>query len=366
MFPNLQSKHKLAFASFTASFVLFLSYLLLDDFLFGEEIRKELRAFVWIRLGVGLSFSIVLGFLTYFLINLSFKSLKSISQLLQNWSQDVYEDSGESERGDELGELARHFRIALYQKKTKEETVSQESLNKKERELSDKIQKFFHKIRLHKIKNLDITVFPRSSDSGESDYANIIPTADGCFGVLAGFPNHGAIESSFKARIEGMISLAQETTGLRGEDLLYKIDRALRSTPISYLNLTLFYLETRNGEAGILQFQKLPALVQKSGKTNILPISKQVFYDFRSSTRDVKKIQIRPGEYLVFLSDRLTELTSSAGVAPLLIQLQNWSAGRDYKNSRELTLDFGRFLEMESGKKGLSKAAILTVGRVRD
>ncbi|TGL62998.1 Arg-Lys translocation region protein phosphatase RktP [Leptospira sarikeiensis] len=366
MFPNLQSKHKLAFASFTAAFVLFLSYLLLDDFLFGEEIRKELRAYVWVRLSVGFIFSGLLGILTYYLIGLGFKSLKSLSQLLQNWTQDVYEDSGETEREDELGELARHFRIALYQKKAKEENFSQEALNKRERELSDKIQIFFHKIRLHKIKNLDITVFPRTSDSSETDYANIIPTADGCFGILAGFPNHGAVESSMKARIEGMISLAQETTGMRGEDLLYKIDRSLRSTPISYLNLTLFYLETRNGEAGILQYQKLPALVHKNGKTTSLPISKQVFYDFRNSTRDVKKIQVKPGEFLVFLSDRLTEITSSAGVAPLLIQLQNWSSNREYKNSRELTLDFGRFLEMEAGKKGLSKAAILTVGRVRD
>ncbi|TGK00701.1 Arg-Lys translocation region protein phosphatase [Leptospira semungkisensis] len=366
MFPQIQSKHRLAFASFTASFILFLLYLLLDDFLFGEEIRKELRHFVWLRLLIGFFFSGILGTLTFYLLQFNFRSLRSLSQLLQNWTQDVYEDSGEIEREDELGELARHFRIALYQRKAKEENVSQEALSKKERELSDKIQKFFHKVRLHKIKNLDITVFPRSSEKAESDYASIIPTADGCLGILAGFPNYGALESALKTRLEGMISLAQETTGLRGEDLLYKIDRAIRSTPISYLNLTLFYLETRNGEAGILQYQKLPAFVHRNGKTNVLPNSKQVFYDFRSTQRDVRKISLKPGEFFVVLSDRLLELSNGTTETQFHSKLQNWSSNKEYKNSRDLTLDFGRFLETEAGKKGLSNAAILTVGRVWD
>ncbi len=364
MSENLQSKQKLSIISFTSSFVLFLLFILLDDFLFGETFRKELRSFVWIRLCIGFLFSALLSLLTYYLLQVMFRSLRTLSHLLQNWTQDVYEDGGEEEREDEIGELARHFRIALYQKKTKEENISQESLARQERQLSDKIQSFFHKIRLHKIKNLDITVYPRRSEKGDTDYGNIIPTADGCLGILAGFSNDGSLESAMKIRIEGMISLAQETTGLRGEDLLYKIDRALRSTPISYLNLTLFYLETRNGEAGILQYQKLPALIHKNGKTQSLESSKQGFYDFRSAQRDVKKFTIHPGEFLVLLSDRLTELSGIG--AQILPKLQNWNSGKDYKNSRELVLDFGRFLESEAGNTAISKASILAVGRVRE
>ncbi|MFB5649775.1 Arg-Lys translocation region protein phosphatase RktP [Leptospira wolffii] len=366
MSDNVQSKQKLSIIAFTVAFVFFLLFILLDDFLFGEDIRKVLRTLVWIRLSVGFLFSALISLLTYHLLQTTFRSLKSLSTLLQSWTQDVYEDSGEEEREDEIGELARHFRIALYQKKAREEHSSEESFVRKERELSDKIQGFFHKIRLNKIKNLDITVYPRNSVQGETDYGNIIPTADGCLGILAGFPNEGVLESAMKARIEGMISLAQETTGLRGEDLLYKIDRALRSTPISYLNLALFSLETRNGDLGILQYQKLPALVHRNGKTTPLQNSQHVFYDFKSNPRDVKKLSLKPGEFLILLSDRLTELSGSHNASQILSELQAWSAGKDYKNSRDLVLDFGRFLESIFGKKALSKASLLAVGRVRE
>lgn len=366
MSESVQSKQKLSIIAFTASFSLFLAFILLDDFLFGEEFRKVLRKFVWIRLSVGFLFSSLISLLTFYLLQTAFKSLKVLSQVLQGWTRDVYEDSGEEERDDEIGELARHFRIALYQKRAKEENLSQETLVRKEREFSDKIQRFFHKIRLHTIRNLDITVYPRGSETGEADYGNVIPTADGCLGILAGFPNDGVIESAMKARIEGMVSLAQETTGLRGEDLLYKIDRSLRSTPISYLNLALFHLETRNGDLGILQYQKLPALLHKNGKTIPLENSKQVYYDFKSSQKDLKKLVLKPGEILVLLSDRLTELSGTHQASDILSELQVWSSGKDYKNSRELVLDFGRFLESIFGKKALSKASLLAIGRVRE
>lgn len=216
---------------------------------------------------------------------------------------------------------------------------------------------------MHKIRNLDITIFPRTSEDSSCDYGNVIPTADGCLGILAGFPNNGFLESGMKARIEGMISLAQETTGIRGEDLLYKLDRALRSTPIPYLNLTLFYIETRTGEIGFLQCQELPILIHRQNRTVSLEQPKRRFYDFRAASRDIQRTVLKQGEFIVVLSDRLKELAGGERKI-LLSKLQNWTAGKEFRNTRELVLDFGRWLEAEAGKKTLYKASILSVGRV--
>ncbi|PJZ70074.1 Arg-Lys translocation region protein phosphatase [Leptospira perolatii] len=364
---QLHPKYKLALAIFTASFSFFLVFVLIDDLFLGDVNRIEFRKFLWIRLLAGFAFSILLGGLTFYFVNLIYRSLKSLAHLFRAWSaeQDPEEEFGITGGNDEIGELSRSFRLALFQRSEEEVSEQTESKLHQEKEYANKLQSLFFKIKLHKIRNLDITVFPRSSENGETDYANIIPTADGCMGILAGFPNSGYIEAGLKARIEGMVSLAQEMTGVRGEDLVYKLDRSIRSTPISGLNLTLFYLETRNGELGYLQYQETPILIYKNARISEQEVSKHRFYDFQSAGKEIRKLNLKPNEYFILVSDRVPEIWNN-NIAISLQKIKTWSEGKDYKNSREVVLDLARCLESEVGRSEMSKAAILCVQRVRN
>lgn len=117
MFRKLHTKYKLSFAIFTIAFVFFLLFVLIDDAVVKGGTALALRSLLWLRLGTAFVFSSALGGLTLFILHLTYKSLRSLTHLFQSWTQDVYEETGESERNDEIGELARSFRIALFQKK---------------------------------------------------------------------------------------------------------------------------------------------------------------------------------------------------------------------------------------------------------
>ncbi|MDL5244638.1 Arg-Lys translocation region protein phosphatase RktP [Leptospira weilii] len=363
MITKIPSKLKLSIAVFVLSLLFFLIYTVTDDIILKSPLGEQKAIALSIRLAISISFSTLLASLVFYSVKLIYSSMHSLVTLVQDWgNDDVYEETPVAERNDEIGELVRAFRLKFFQQKELEDTPSQEALGEKTKELSDSIQRAFYRIHLPKIQNLDISLLPRMSGNSNCDYVNVIPSMDGCVGILAGFPHPGVLESAFKARLEGIFSLANETGGIRGEELILKIGKILSKMPVPFLSLSLFHLITKTGELGFVHFQELPAFVYKNGELNSLEKTKVRYFDYKAIDLDVKKTALKMGEYWILVSDRTY---SAIGVSDseFTEQLQSSLAGKDPKNSRDLVLHCGRILEKKYGKQILETSALLAVAR---
>lgn len=316
-----------------------------------------------IRLALSVSFSLFLSSLVFYSVKLIYASMRGLVTLVQDWGSDVYEETPVAEQDDEIGELVRAFRIKFFQQKQLEGNDSQELSQTRSRELSDGIQRAFYRIQLPKIRNVDISLFPRMSSESNCDYVNVIPTGDGCAGVLAGFSSPGVLESAFKARLEGIVSLAAETPSIRGEELIFKIAKTLSKMPVPFLNLSLFYLETRTGDLGYVCFQELSPFLFRNDEVIVLEKkSKSKYFDYKPGDINLQKTTLRFGEILLLTSDRTF---SAIGIpsGEFVRQFQNSLNGKKYPNSRDVILDCGRTLERRYGKNVLETSALLAVGR---
>ncbi|XDD51671.1 Arg-Lys translocation region protein phosphatase RktP [Leptospira sp. WS92.C1] len=363
MLTKIPSKLKLPIAVFVLSFLFFLVYTVTDDIILKSPLGQNKAISLTIRLALSVSFSALLASLVFYAIKLIYSSMRSLVTLVQDWGSDVYEENPVAERDDEIGELVRAFRLKFFQQKELEDSGSQEFQSEKTRELSDGIQRSFYRIQLPKIRNLDISLFPRMSGDSNCDYVNVIPTSDGCMGVLAGFPSPGVLESAFKARLEGIFSLANETSGIRGEELVFKIGKTLSKMPIPFLNLSLFYLETRTGELGYIHFQDLPAFVYRKEELISLEKNKKTrYFDYKAADLELNKITLKLGEFWVIASDRIY---STIGIpsGEFVKQLQAALSEKKYANSRDLILDCGRILNRRYGKNVLETSALIAVAR---
>ncbi|EMY02832.1 hypothetical protein LEP1GSC029_5087 [Leptospira interrogans str. 2002000626] len=200
------------------------------------------------------------------------------------------------------------------------------------------------------------------SGNSNCDYTSVVPSADGCVGILAGFSSPGILESAFKARIEGIFSLANETSEIPGEELVFKIGKILSKMPIPFLNLSLFYLKTKTGELGYIHFQELPAFVYKNNEFIVLEKNKARYFDYKAVDLEIHKTVLKTGEYWVLISDR-THSAIGISASEFIKQFQNVLAGKNFQNSRDLILDCGRTLEQKYGKKVLETSALLAITR---
>ncbi|MDV6234859.1 Arg-Lys translocation region protein phosphatase [Leptospira ellisii] len=363
MLARLPSKLKLPIAVFVLSFLFFLLYTVLDDIILKSPMGQNKAVSLSIRLALSVSFSLLLSSLVFYSVKLIYASMRGLVTLVQDWGSDVYEETPVAERDDEIGELVRAFRIKFFQQKELEGNDSQEVSEARSRELSDGIQRSFYRIQLPKIRNVDISLFPRMSSESNCDYVNVIPTGDGCAGVLAGFSSPGILESAFKARLEGIFSLAAETPSVRGEELIFKIGKTLSKMPVPFLNLSLFYLETRTGELGYVCFQELSPFLFRNDEVIVLEKkSKAKFFDYKPGELNLQKTTLRLGEILLLTSDRTF---SAIGIpsGEFVKQFQNALNGKKYPNSRDVILDCGRVIERRYGKNVLDTSALLAVGR---
>ncbi|WP_061248794.1 Arg-Lys translocation region protein phosphatase RktP [Leptospira alstonii] len=360
MLIKIPSKLKLSVAVFVLSFLFFLIYTVTDDIILKSPLGQQKAISLSIRLAISISFSTLLASLVFYSVKLIYSSMRSLVTLVQDWGSDVYEETPVAERDDEIGELVRAFRLKFFQQKELENNPSEETLDERTKEIANSIQRAFYRIQLPKIRNLDVSLFPRMSGNSNCDYVSVIPSADGCVGILAGFSSPGVLESAFKARLEGIFSLANETDTIPGEELVLKIGKILSKMPVPFLNLSIFYLKTKTGELGSVHFQELPAFVYKNEKLNSLEKTKVRFFDYKTIDLEVKKIFLKMGEYWILISDRtLVGVTSSEFTK----QLQNDLAGKNFQNSRDLILDCGRILEKKYGKNILETIALLAITR---
>ncbi|MBE8400829.1 Arg-Lys translocation region protein phosphatase RktP [Leptospira borgpetersenii] len=363
MVTKIPSKLKLSIAVFVLSFLFFLIYTVTDDLILKSPLGQQKAIALSIRLAISVSFSTLLASFVFYSVKLIYSSMRSLVTLVQDWgNDDVYEETPVAERNDEIGELVRAFRLKFFQQKELEDAPSQEALGERTKELSDSIQRAFYRIHLPKIQNLDVSLLPRMSGNSNCDYVNVIPSMDGCVGVLAGFPSFGVLESAFKARLEGIFSLANEAGGIRGEELIFKIGKILSKMPVPFLNLSLFYLITKTGELGFIHFQELPAFVYKNGELNSLEKTKARYFNYKAIDLDVKKTILKMGEYWILVSDR-TYSTIGVSGSEFTKQLQDTLEGKNLQNSRDLVLNCGRILEQKFGKQILETSALLAVAR---
>ncbi|MCG6167756.1 Arg-Lys translocation region protein phosphatase [Leptospira sp. FAT2] len=362
MLNKIPSKLKLPIAVFVLSFLFFLIYTVADDIILKSPLGQNKAISLSIRLAFALSFSMLLASLVFYSVKLIYASMRSLVTLVQDWGSDVYEEHPVADRDDEIGELVRAFRLKFFQQKEMEDEPAQEAMNERTREIADSVQRAFYRIQLPKIRNLDVSLFPRMSGDSNCDYVNVIPSADGCVGILAGFPSPGVLESAFKARLEGILSLANETSGVRGEEMVLKIGKILSKMPIPFLNLSLFYLVAKTGELGWIHFQELPAFVYKNETLNAFEKTKVRYFDYKAVDLDLKKTTLKAGEYWILVSDRIY---SAIGIpsGEFTKQFETALAGKNFGNSRDLVLDCGRIIERRYGKDVLETSAFLAVAR---
>ncbi|TGL83722.1 Arg-Lys translocation region protein phosphatase RktP [Leptospira yasudae] len=362
MLNKIPSKLKLPIAVFVLSFLFFLIYTVADDIILKSPLGQSKAISLSIRLAFALSFSMLLASLVFYSVKLIYASMRSLVTLVQDWGSDVYEEHPVADRDDEIGELVRAFRLKFFQQKEMEDEPTQEAMNERTREIADSVQRAFYRIQLPKIRNLDVSLFPRMSGDSNCDYVNVIPSADGCVGILAGFPSPGVLESAFKARLEGILSLANETSGVRGEEMVLKIGKILSKMPIPFLNLSLFYLVAKTGELGWIHFQELPAFVYKNERLNAFEKTKVRYFDYKAVELDLKKTTLKAGEYWILVSDRIY---SAIGIpsGEFTKQFETALSGKNFGNSRDLILDCGRIIERRYGKNVLETSAFLAVTR---
>ncbi|TGK24676.1 Arg-Lys translocation region protein phosphatase [Leptospira yasudae] len=362
MLNKIPSKLKLPIAVFVLSFLFFLIYTVADDIILKSPLGQSKAISLSIRLAFALSFSMLLASLVFYSVKLIYASMRSLVTLVQDWGSDVYEEHPVANRDDEIGELVRAFRLKFFQQKEMEDEPTQEAMNERTREIADSVQRAFYRIQLPKIRNLDVSLFPRMSGDSNCDYVNVIPSADGCVGILAGFPSPGVLESAFKARLEGILSLANETSGVRGEEMVLKIGKILSKMPIPFLNLSLFYLVAKTGELGWIHFQELPAFVYKNERLNAFEKTKVRYFDYKAVELDLKKTNLKAGEYWILISDRIY---SAIGIpsGEFTKQFETALSGKNFGNSRDLILDCGRIIERRYGKNVLETSAFLAVAR---
>ncbi|PJZ55204.1 Arg-Lys translocation region protein phosphatase RktP [Leptospira adleri] len=362
MLIRIPSKLKLPVAVFVLSFLFFLVYTVTDDIILKSPLGQNKAISLSIRLAISLSFSTLLASLVFYSVKMIYASMRSLVTLVQDWGSDVYEETPVAERDDEIGELVRAFRLKFFQQKELEAHPAQETVDERTREIADSIQRAFYRIQLPKIRNIDVSLFPRMSGDSNCDYVNVIPTADGCIGVLAGFPSPGVLESAFKARLEGIFSLANEGNGIRGEEWIFKIGKILSKMPIPFLNLSLFYLETKTGELGYVSFQEMTPFTYKNEELIPFEKSKIRYFDYKAAELDLKKVTLKIGEYWILTSDRIY---SAIGIpsSEFTKQLQSSLSGKKFSNSRDLVLDCGRIIEKRYGKNVLETSSILAVTR---
>ncbi|AAS70558.1 Arg-Lys translocation region protein phosphatase [Leptospira interrogans] len=362
MITKIPSKLKLSIAVFVLSFLFFLVYTITDDIILKSPLGQQKVISLSIRLALSISFSTLIASLVFYFVRLIYSSMRSLVTLAQDWGNEVYEETPAEERDDEIGELVRAFRLKFFQQKESKENPSSETLGEINKEIADSIQRAFYRIQLPKILNLDVSLFPRMSGNSNCDYTSVVPSADGCVGILAGFSSPGILESAFKARIEGIFSLANETSEIPGEELVFKIGKILSKMPIPFLNLSLFYLKTKTGELGYIHFQELPAFVYKNNEFIVLEKNKARYFDYKAVDLEIHKTVLKTGEYWVLISDR-THSAIGISASEFIKQFQNVLAGKNFQNSRDLILDCGRTLEQKYGKKVLETSALLAITR---
>jgi Arg-Lys translocation region protein phosphatase len=365
---RLSFRTKVSILVFLTTFTFFMGFILIEDLIILAPLIKGTEG--WdgtrraARLGFAFCFSILSAMITAFSFNIFYSSLRNLINFIQNWREESQEDDIQITRNDEIGNLIRSLQIIFYQEKEKADQRAEVAVQTEKQRISAILQADQPRAKLKKIPGLDISLFPNASKNPNSDCLQIIPTKEGCFGILGGFESAGILESAFKTRLNAMISVLQNLPDKKGTTLLKILTKSLDQNPTSLLNLSLFHLDQETGELNYLSWQSIPLMVLgeyglkelEKGFGNHAPLGNGLEESYR--------LDVQENEFLILFSDRILKpihLTGKQFVAELNRRL--FEDGSSYANTRELTLAIANLVSRRYGRKALDNLGLIIVRR---
>lgn len=253
---NLRIRVKIPIVIGLLSFILFLLHFSLTEFAFAHfqnPAGKNTLAFKLLGFYLSLVFSGLIGGFTYFVLGYIYNIFKHAATEIQDLDIDSAEETDGSEEADFLLTLKR----SLLQAQNSTSFQVEATKNQWEEGRSLLISKLMPDMELKKIPGWDISIFPSLVRSANSDYIQILRTADGFVGILAGFVETGITESAQKLFIHGLICTYQDSTE-KSIHVMEKIEAALHGLNLNNLKLSLFGLGEDKDKLHFLHFMDMP------------------------------------------------------------------------------------------------------------
>lgn len=365
---TLSFRAKISILVFLTTFTFFMGFILIEDLLILAPLLKAAEG--WdgnrraIRLIFALGFSVFSALITGFSLNIFYASLKNLIDFIQRWREETDTEEIQVTRNDEIGNLIRSLQIAFFQEKERADRRAETLVQSEKKKISLSIQTLQPKIRLKKIPGLDISFFPNYSKNPDSDTLHLIPTNQGCLGLIGGFESIGILETAYKARINAMMSVLHNFPDKKGSTALNVLRKTLNHNPVSLLNLSIFQLDQESGELNYLSWQNIPLLIYgeyglkelEKGVGNYAPLGEGLDENFRT--------EVQENEFLILISDRILKsihLTGSQFVHE--INRRIFDEGSIYTNTRELTLAIANHISKRYGKKALDSLGLIIIRR---
>jgi Arg-Lys translocation region protein phosphatase len=317
-----------------------------------------------VRLVFALCFSVFTALIAAYSLNLFYANLRNLIDFIQSWREERGTEEIQVTRNDEIGNLIRSLQIAFFQEKERADQRAETAIQAEKKKVSILIQSTQPKIKLKKIPGLDISIFPNYSKNPNSDSVHLIPTNQGCLGLIGGFESVGILETTYKARMNAMISLLHNLPDKKGITPLNILRKTLNHNPASLLNLSLFQLDQESGELNYLSWQNIPILIHgeygikelEKGLGTYAPLGEGLDENFRT--------EVQENESLILISDRILKsihLTGSQFVQELNKRV--FDENSIYTNTRELTIAIANYISRRYGKKALDSLGLIIVRR---
>jgi Arg-Lys translocation region protein phosphatase len=371
-FEKLSFRYKVTILVFLVSFIFYMAFILVEDLLILAPIFKNSQGFEHSRRGIrllfGLCFSILIATITAFAFNMFYSSLNHLISILQNWTNDDHEDHAILiSSNDELGNLTRSLQLTIFQEKEKAKKESYEQYTKDLKKQVKNIHSTYSEIHLKKIKNLDISLFPKSPINPNLDYFNLIPTKQGCFGLMAGFDTAGIMENSYKSRLHGILTFI-ESASKNSTFQIRDVINTLELNPVPRLNCILFDLHSDTGELNYTSWKQSSGFIIGEQGIRELEKGNSLYVPIGGESLDllseVYRSELQEGETLVILSDLILSnkkiLSSSFWMA-----FEREISERKYltSNTRETTISIAKWCARKYGKISLEQLGILAIRR---
>ncbi|MCB1142615.1 MAG: hypothetical protein H7A24_13535 [Leptospiraceae bacterium] len=349
---KLQFPFRFSLISIFVFFSFFLVFVYTEDFLLLDPIEKNGNLIIpqsvfLYRFYLTLVLSVVGGLISYYAFYLVQKEVDRIRLLLLDWGRknlnelDLITQSPFPEF-DKIREVFRASRFSHLARETEAMNLYMEEINK------DQITRIFPSsihIQINKIKNLDIAVYPQSSQNPLMDLVHIMELRNGCIILLAGTPITDTVTASYKSSLLSIMSLAGELNYQNEEDLYIHILNTVHNQDWKGLRFTFVYISGISEKIYYCNFQKLPILHHFPERVEELPTAGETEFPFQYNIIDPGGESFSEGEDLLFLSDTLLDMKK----IDITVFLEDYKKQisvekKVFSSSRELILYFTKSL----------------------
>lgn len=342
-------KNKISLFVFFTVFIFFLAFIVLENTLWlGAALQKgELTLPVTLgRFFIAISFSMLIGLATYLIANKFHTSIEYLSQLVNSSAENIQNQEVLTKvPKNEIGKIIETFKNSYLQNKEQEDLIVQNVITMNNLQIMEDIQGLLFNINLKTIKNLDISVLPNKSQNPLCDYINVIETKNGCIIIMAGFPDANIVHSSYKFRIQGIMSMVENIAHFPEEKILKYIDQSIRKVKIEQLNLSIIYVSNNSDSVSYINYQQNPIYKITKSNIDLLMNHNKPHFDFSGKTSEYLTAELKNSSYLVLITDRILKplrLTEDA----LFSELEKEVLSKyKYASSKELLVQIGKYIE---------------------